>query len=169
MRELVFGSRAQYLVQRKTVPPLMTAGRDSGAAHPRSRGLWTSSKVMNKHISQATETSTFEYKRLRFLNSSCHHVMTGTNRKRRLARHFLTMNDSHVAMYAFGLKQKPNATGMSKMSQGRHWYVLRLNNDCRSSLACRSLARSLARSVARSLHRSLARSIARSLDRSLAH
>ena len=29
-------------------------------------------------------------------------------------------------------------------------HVLRLNNDCRSSLACRSLARSLARSVARS-------------------
>ena len=52
------------------------------------------------------------------------------------------------------------------MSQGRHWYVLRLNNDCRSSLACRSLARMLARSVARSLHGSLARSIARSLDRS---
>ena len=43
----------------------------------------------------------------------------------------------------------------------------RINNDCRSSLACRSLARSLARSVARSLHRSLARSIARSLARSL--
>ena len=64
-------------------------------------------------------------------------------------------------------------------------HVLRLNSDCRSSLACRSLARSLgrslgrsvarslgrslARSLARSLHRSLARSIARSLDRSLAH
>ena len=30
-------------------------------------------------------------------------------------------------------------------------HVLRLNNDCRSSLACRSLARSLARSVARSI------------------
>ena len=54
------------------------------------------------------------------------------------------------------------------MSQGRHWYVLRLHTDCRSSLACRSLARSLAGSVARSLHRSLTRSIARSLDRSLA-
>ena len=51
-------------------------------------------------------------------------------------------------------------------------HVLRLNNDCRSSLACRSVARSLGRSLARSLARSLdcslARSLARSIVRSLA-
>ena len=45
--------------------------------------------------------------------------------------------------------------------------LLRLNNYCRSSLACRSLGRSLARSVARSIDHSLARSLARSIARSL--
>ena len=49
------------------------------------------------------------------------------------------------------------------LSLGKTHCLLRLNNDCRSSLACRSLARSLARSIDHSLARSLARSIARSL------
>ena len=80
-------------------------------------------------------------------------------------RHWYVQNEPRSTLVC--PKRVKIDTGISKMSQGRHWYVLRLNNDCRSSLACRSLARSLARSVARSLHRSLARLIARSPARSL--
>ena len=54
------------------------------------------------------------------------------------------------------------------LSLGRTHCLLRLNNDCRSSLACRSLARSIAHSLSRSLARSIDHSLARSLARSIA-
>ena len=53
------------------------------------------------------------------------------------------------------------------LSLGKTNCLLRLNNDCRSSLACRSVARSLGRLLAPSITGSLDRSLARSLARSL--
>ena len=65
----------------------------------------------------------------------------------------LALNRAHVLAVSTTHVLRLSKVEVLALNKAR---VLRLNNDCRSSLACRSLARSVARSIARSLDRSIA-------------